>query len=73
LNQIACVEGLFDRLGIMPTAATRKLCGQIINERQHRKERAGNPTTMQECRKRLAEYVGKAKERGIRIPASVGL
>ena len=73
LNQIACVEGLFDRLGIMPTAATKKLCGQIINERQHRKQRAGNPTTMQECRKRLAEYVGKAKERGIRIPASVAL
>jgi len=29
-----------------------------------------NPTTLDECRKRLSEYIRKAKERGIEIPAS---
>lgn len=73
LNEIAYVEALFNRLGIIPTAATRELCGQRINERQNRKKRANNPTTVAECRQRLANYLQKAQERGIRIPASAAL
>jgi hypothetical protein len=70
LNEIKGVEEFFDRLGISPTATTREFCGRAINERRPRKERAQNPTTLDECRKRLGEYIRKAKERGIEIPAS---
>jgi hypothetical protein len=73
LNEIAYVEDLFHRLGIIPSAATKKLCGQSVNERQRRKEDVANPTTVEECRKRLAEYVGRAKERGIKIPVAAAL
>jgi hypothetical protein len=70
LNEIKCVEAFFHRLGLSPTAATRELCGSAINERRPRKERAQNPTTLDECRERLAQYIRKAEERGIEIPAS---
>jgi hypothetical protein len=70
LNEIRRVEEFFDRLGISPTATTREFCGRAINERRPRKERAQNPTTLDECRKRLGEYIRKAKERGTEIPAS---
>ena len=73
LNNAAYIEDLFDRLAIIPTAATRELCGQRINERQNRKERANNPTTIAECRRRLADYLQRAKELGIRIPTSTAL
>jgi hypothetical protein len=73
LNQFAYVENLFARLGLTPTAATKELCGQTVNPRQRRKEQAANPTTIDECRQRLAEYVRKAKEQGINIPAAAAL
>jgi hypothetical protein len=68
LNQTAYVADLFDRLDIIPTAATKELCGRITNERQPRKQNIGNPSTLEECRQRLAEYIRKAQERGITIP-----
>jgi hypothetical protein len=70
LNEINFVEDLFARLGITPTAATRKLCGLTSNERKRRKEQIANRTTIEECRKRLAAYIRKTEERGIQIPAS---
>jgi hypothetical protein len=70
LNELKGVEEFFDRLHVSPTNATREFCGRAINERRPRKERAQNPTTLDECRKRLVEYMRKARERSIEIPAS---
>lgn len=71
LNEPDEVEKFFEQLGVTTTAATRELSGRISNERQARKERAKNPTTEHECRKRLANYIEKAQDRGIKIPVSV--
>jgi hypothetical protein len=73
LNQTASVEEMFSRLGIIFSAATSELCGQKINERQVRKEQIQNPTTLDECRRRLTKYIEKAKARGIKIPAAAAL
>jgi tRNA(His) 5'-end guanylyltransferase len=70
LNEINFVEDLFARLGITPTGATRKLCGLTSNERQRRKEQIANPTTIDQCQTRLAEYIRKAEAHGIKIPVS---
>ena len=70
LNQAAPVGRFLERLGLVPTAATRELCGRKMNERQRRKERAQNPTTLEECRERLAAYLRRAEARGIEIPAT---
>jgi hypothetical protein len=73
LNKTAAVENLFQQLNLAPTDATRELCGRVSNERPLRKARAANPTTIDECRKRLCDYVEKAKALGIEIPASAAL
>lgn len=68
LNRIEFVEEFFNRLHLVPTAATREVVGQSVNERRPRKEKIGNPATMEECQRRLAEYLKKAKARGINVP-----
>ena len=73
LNEITYVAELFHRLGITPTAATKKLCGRVTNEKQPRKAHVANPTTVDECRRRLAEYIRKAKDQGIKIPVSLAM
>jgi hypothetical protein len=73
LNEIAMVENLFQQLNLTATDATKELCGRVSNVRPLRKERAANSTTMDECRKRLSDYVEKAKALGIEIPASAAL
>jgi hypothetical protein len=70
LNEINFVEELFARLSITPTAATRKLCGLTSNERKRRKEQIANPTTIDQCQTRLAEYIRKAEAQGLKIPVS---
>jgi hypothetical protein len=71
LNQTSSVEDFFHRLAITPTSETKKLCGRVINEKQPRKSHVANPTTLEECRRRLAEYIRKATDQGIRMPLSV--
>jgi hypothetical protein len=73
LNRTSYVEELFHRLGITLTAATKELCGRVVNEKQPRKAHVANPTTVDECRRRLAEYIRKAKDQGIRVPQSVAI
>jgi hypothetical protein len=73
LNDRRSVEQLFERLGLRPTPATDDLCGQKINERRPRKEKARNPTTIEECRDRIALYLEKARKRGIPVPKSAAL
>lgn len=73
LNEIATVENLFQQLHLAATDATRELCGRVSNERPLRKERAANPTSIDECRKRLSDYVEKAKALGVKIPASAAV
>ena len=73
LNEITYVAELFHRLGITPTAATKKLCGRVTNEKQPRKAHVANPTTVDECRRRLAEYIRNAKDQGIKIPVSLAM
>lgn len=73
LNRRAKVDELFQRLGLIATAATDELCGQRINERRPKKEQVQNPTTIEECRKRLGQYVQKARDLGISLPASAAL
>lgn len=69
LNEIRFVTEFFARLNLKPTWRTRRLCGQAVNDRQHRKEQVANPTTVDECRRRLTEYLAKAEARGITIPS----
>ena len=73
LNDSAAVEALFQRLNLSATTRTSELCGQRVNDRPHRKEHFRNPTTVEECRARLAAYVEKAKRLGIEIPRSAAL
>ena len=73
LNEVTYVEELLRRLGLTPTAATRELCGRAINQRQPRKQDIANPTTVEECRQRLADYIRRAEDRGIKIPAATAL
>lgn len=73
LNQLANVEDLFRSLGLESTRATKKLCGQTVNDRQHRKMKVANPTTVEECRKRLADYIKRAEKVGIRVPPGAAL
>ena len=71
LNKIDNVIALFDSLGLRSTSATKKLVGQIVNEKQRRKSSVTNPTTLEECERRLAEYIAKARARGLKLPAHV--
>lgn len=71
LNDIRFVKTLFERLGLKATWKTRRLCGRKVNEKQRHKERIPNPTTLEECRRRLADYIARAKQRGIELPPSV--
>jgi hypothetical protein len=73
LNEMSAVGDLFARLGIMPTAATKEFCGRTVNERPARKEQIQNPTTLDECRRRLADYIDKARALGATIPSAVAL
>jgi hypothetical protein len=70
LNEINFVENLFARLDLIPTAATRELCGLTSNERQRRKKQIANRTTIDQCQTRLTEYIRKAEAHGIKIPVS---
>jgi hypothetical protein len=71
LNDIDFVQALFQRLDIRSTSTTKRLCGQIVNDKQKRKRRFPNPTTLEECRIRLTNYIARMKERGIRLPPTV--
>ncbi|MEY2545909.1 MAG: hypothetical protein QOG48_1026, partial [Verrucomicrobiota bacterium] len=71
LNKIDNVEALFERLGVKSTSATKKLVGQIVNEKQRRKSSVTNPTTLEECERRLGEYIEKARARAVKLPAHV--
>lgn len=71
LNDLKFVKSLFQKLGIAPTWSTRRLCGRVVNEKDRRKERYPNPTTIEECQQRLSNYIAKARERGIKLPAIV--
>jgi hypothetical protein len=71
LNKIDNVEGLFARLGVRSTSATKKLVGQVVNEKQRRKSSVTNPTTLDECERRLAQYIAKARARGIKLPSGL--
>ena len=72
LNKITFVEDLLARLHLLPTARTKNMCGQKINERRQRKEQIGNPVTTRECEQRLAKYLRRAREKGLKIPALLG-
>jgi hypothetical protein len=71
LNDFSFVRQLFRRLELNATRKTKRICGQIVNDKQKRKGRIPNPTTLEECRRRLADYVLRAKERGIQLPSTI--
>jgi hypothetical protein len=73
LNEIGRLQDFFQPLGLVATAATKDLCGRAINERQPRKQAIANSTTLEECRRRLQDYIERAKARGIQVPASAAL
>ena len=62
------VAAFFDRLALVPSERTWSLAGRRVNERVHRKEYFNNPTTLDECRRRLRAYVARAEAAGIAIP-----
>jgi hypothetical protein len=59
-----------ERLDLVPTERTWSFVGQRVNERRHRKEHFNNPTTLDECRRRLNAYVARAEAAGIAIPTT---
>jgi hypothetical protein len=73
LNGQSEVQELFQRLELTPTDATEKLIGGPTNERQSRKIQINTPTTVEQCRERLRQYVEKARAKGIEIPVSAAL
>ena len=73
LNEVGFVREFLARLNLKPTWRTRWLCGRSVNDREHRKVKVGNPTTLDECRRRLANYIEQAKSLGIKVSASAEL
>jgi hypothetical protein len=71
LNELGFVQALFRRLGLTTTFWTKRLCGRVVNEKTKRKSRFPNPTTLEQCRQRLADYAAKARQRGIKLPTSL--
>jgi hypothetical protein len=61
------------RLGLVPGERTWQVVGTRINERRHRKRLIDNPTTLDECRRRLESYIARALAAGIRIPPTAAL
>jgi hypothetical protein len=76
LEDIAGAAGaaaLLARLGLAPGERTWEMVGTRINERQHRKALFDNPTTLDECRRRLDRYLLRARAAGIPIPATAAV
>lgn len=67
------VAAFFRTLDLEPTERTRPFIGRIVNDRPHRKHRMNNPTTLDECRRRLHAYVARAIAAGIEIPRTAAL
>jgi len=64
---------LLERLNLHPTEATGTFAGRVINDRPHRKRQFNNPTTLEECRRRLHDYVARAEKAGIAIPRTAAM
>ncbi len=62
------VAAFFQRLNLVPTARTWEFAGQMVNDRSHKKRQFNNRTTLDECRRRLHDYVARAEKAGIVIP-----
>jgi len=67
------VEALFQQLQLSPTEATWAFVGRKVNDRPHRKIHFNNPTTLEECQRRLSEYIKRAEAVGIPIPCTLAL
>lgn len=73
LEEIVTPEGasaLFARLGLTPGPETEQVVGTTVNDRLKRKEQLANPTTLEECRRRLELYRQRAAALGVAIPES---
>lgn len=76
LEQLLDREGVaafLTRLNLVPTELTWGFVGQRINDRLHRKSHFNNPTTLDECRRRLNAYVDRAEKAGIVVPRTAAL
>lgn len=62
------VAALFRCLNLTASRRTWSFIGRKVNDRPHRKRLFNNPTTLDECRRRLDDYVARAEAAGIAIP-----
>lgn len=74
LEDILTIEGardLFSGLLLTPTESTWNLAGEQINDRSERKQLINNPTTIDECCRRLEKYVAEVQAAGLTVPSSM--
>ena len=67
------VTAFLARLNLDPSDLTWGFVGQRVNHKSHRKRRFNNPTTLDECRRRLHAYLDRAEKAGIEVPRTAAL
>lgn len=73
LNEYKNIDKLFHDLRITPTNKTKAIYGQAINPREKKKIKFNNPTDLEYCKKRISDYIKKAKLMEISLPDSLDL
>ena len=67
------VTAFLARLNLEPSDLTWGVVGRRVNHKSHRKRRLSNPTTLDECRRRLHAYLDRAEKLGIEVPRTAAL
>jgi hypothetical protein len=76
LEQLLDREGVaafLPRLNLVPNDLMWGFVGQRVNDRSHKKRHRNNPTTLDECRRRLNAYLDRAERAGIVVPRTAAL
>lgn len=73
LNEPAGVDALFGSLAIEPTKKTTQLVGSAVNQREKRKTRFDNPTSIEYCQERVDGYLRRLEDLGVDVPQTLAL
>jgi hypothetical protein len=69
LNDLGRVREMFAALDLRETPLTGQIVGRVVNDKKEHKKQVSNPTTIEYCQERIAQYIEKCAAKGIELPA----